>query len=265
MPTISAYLVARSRLVYMVDLRTSTILNTFQTESMAPRSLRFFHSAKRHGAYGLTGLGYFGLAYTNAETGECVIHTYTPPQDDSCINANEATVNAARGGPSCTWQETLEVKRRVDNPGVWEALPNGSIVGVRRRKPPSQPAQNGSTQSGLRRRVRHVSPNGIVPAPWEVWSLSQLDRGGECEHHPLLDELEGDYSTHLLVSQLGPLVTVGTSSVALGFGNVVKVITVGQEHYGSVAEILEADNIMTIGSRRRRTVGMARARARSQS
>ncbi len=99
--------------------------------------------------------------------------------------------------------------------------------------------------------------------------MSHLDKeGGDCEA-VLLDEAEGwdrqrrqppSCSEHLLISELGPMVKVGTSSVAVGFGNVVKVISIGHGRFGSPSEMLEPDGSINVGSRKRRTAGLSRSR-----
>jgi hypothetical protein len=60
---------------------------------------------------------------------------------------------------------------------------------------------------------------------WEVWSLSSR---GERTVTPLCGINEKD---NLLVGSLGPLQKVGNRSIAVGLGNIIKVITVGHEKF----------------------------------
>ena len=60
---------------------------------------------------------------------------------------------------------------------------------------------------------------------WEVWSLSAR---GEKAVTPLTGYNERG---NLLVGSLGPLQKVGNRSIAVGLGNVIKVITVGHEKF----------------------------------
>ena len=66
--------------------------------------------------------------------------------------------------------------------------------------------------------------------------------------------------SQLMVTTLGPMAKLGTGSVAVGFGNVIKVISAGHEHFDSVPSRLTADNLMNLTKRRRKGVGAARPR-----
>lgn len=135
LPLFSAYLVVRPHSVDLVDLVTSETLHTFVSYSpIKPRSLRYLSSTRRHSQRGSPELSYFSLIYTSAETGNCVIQTYLPKDDDGSIlfspDGLPASASTA-GGPSCMWHETRQTIKEVPNPGLWEALPNGCIIGVR--------------------------------------------------------------------------------------------------------------------------------------
>ncbi len=60
---------------------------------------------------------------------------------------------------------------------------------------------------------------------WEVWSISGR---GERAVTPLCGPSERD---NLLVNGLGPIQKMGKRSIAVGLGNVVKVISVGTEKF----------------------------------
>lgn len=263
LPLLSAYLVGRSQHVDLVDLDTSMLLHTFETESMQPRTLKFAHSARRQAQLGPTGLGFFALAYASADSADCVIQTYVPPREGMMIGFHDPTGPASKS--HCSWDETREIKSQVDNPGVWEALPNGCIVGVRKKVARRTEQLGPGTEAfpgGLRNRGFKTSTAPLRPPDvWEVWSMCHLGR----EAHPETMRLDEFEPHHLLVSQLGPMVKVGSASVAVGFGNVIKVVTVGQEHFGSPIDILEADSMMNVGSRRRRPAALSRLRAHSRS
>jgi len=263
LPLLSAYLVGRSQAVDLVDLDTSTIRHTFETESMQPRTLKYAYSARRQAQLGPTGLGYFALAYTSADSGDCVIQTYVSPQEGVMIGFDGLSGPVSKS--QCSWNEAREIKSSIPDPGVWEALPNGCIVGVRkksaRREEPVAPGSEATSNSLRNRSFRPIPAQSRPPDTWEVWSMCQLGKEGHWETKQL-DEFERH---HLLVSQLGPMVKVGSGSVAIGFGNVIKVITIGQEQFGSALDILEADSIMNVGSRRRRPATLSRIRAHSRS
>ncbi|CAK7211132.1 hypothetical protein SBRCBS47491_001015 [Sporothrix bragantina] len=135
LPLFSAYLVARPHSVDLVDLSTSETLHTFVVHTpIKPRSLRHLCAARRQTQRGSLELSYFSLIYTSAETGNCVIQTYLPKDDDGSIlfsPDDRPAVPPTVSGSSCMWHETRQVVKEVPNPGLWEVLPNGSIIGVR--------------------------------------------------------------------------------------------------------------------------------------
>ncbi|CAK7202329.1 hypothetical protein SEUCBS139899_005051 [Sporothrix eucalyptigena] len=135
LPLFSAYLVARPHSVDLVDLSTSEILHTFEAHTpIKPRSLRHLCAARRQTQRGSLELSYFSLIYISAETGNCVIQTYLPEDEDGSIlfsPDDRPVVPPAGSGSSCMWHEARLIVKEVPNPGLWEALPNGSIIGVR--------------------------------------------------------------------------------------------------------------------------------------
>jgi hypothetical protein len=85
---------------------------------------------------------------------------------------------------------------------------------------------------------------------WDVWMLSAK---GEIMTTPLC-AVESDcvctgFNRHLLVTDCGPIIQVGQRSVAVGLGNVIKVITIGSERY--VDESSDGISPMIAGRRRR--------------
>lgn len=106
---------------------------------------------------------------------------------------------------------------------------------------------------------------------WEAWVIDHLDDDNDggldsaislesvplnnSNHDKGVDGIDGrrqQYHHSLMISELGPLVKLGTSSVAVGFGNVVKIITVGHEHFDRPRDRLTRDNLRNFSSTSRR-------------
>lgn len=249
----SSYMVVRSQSVDLIDLHSSKIMHTFTTEPMEPRSVKFVYSGQRSGPSGRGTVSSMTIAYICEEDGDCVLQTYLPGENYDNICFSNAAGPPARS--SCAWTETRQVTRRIRNPGVWTPLRNGCMVGVRKKQetPQGSPIRErlpAFAQSGLRRRRRagSVPPLAKSDETWEIWVITRLEQEGNIETKPLVPpESPGG----LIITDLGPMVKVGHGSVAVGFGNVVKVITVGHEYFDAEEdEALKTDTMMT--SRRRR-------------
>ncbi|CCC09962.1 unnamed protein product [Sordaria macrospora k-hell] len=288
-PDLSMYLICRSRSVDLVDLESSAVIQTFNTEPMEPRSLKLLLSSRGAPQHGLPPLS---LCYISSETGDLVIQTFHRADEADPVHHPKDHVPEA---PRQPWDEEKEVKKRIENPGRWEILPNGGIVGVRRvpvasssslRRRSFQAMSSGvGVGSGLRRRggaaattnnstadsTDSTTPD-IGTATWQAWAFNNLEsaRTKGIETQPLDqqvdDEEEQDTSMYdnLLVSELGPMVRLGTASVAVGLGNVIKVISVGHEHFDKVVtrDRLTAENLRNQNFVRRRKTGVAAHRAR---
>lgn len=269
----------RSESVDLVDLTSSTIIHTFSTERIRLRSMKFVYSGQRRGPDGNGTVSSLTLAYLDDEDGECVLQTYLPGEGHDNICVSDATGPPARS--SCAWGMTNQITRRIRNPGVWTPLRNGCMIGLRKAREvsPSESPIRGRlpafAQSGLRRRARGVataSTNGASPTTppksaakemWEIWVITRLEQtGSNIETRPLIGPED---PAGLIISELGPIAKVGYGSIAVGFGNVVKIITVGHEWFDRI----EQQGLKMgshISSRRRRPPGgSARNRASSSS
>ncbi|KAL2151822.1 hypothetical protein VTH82DRAFT_5006 [Thermothelomyces myriococcoides] len=240
--TLSRFLVGRTRSVDLVDMDSSTIIHTFHTEQMQPRTLKQITLMRIH----RTSLASFTLSYTSTETGDLVIHTYHPETGDQ--HEPRPPSSPSELIPFDAWTLTKEQVKRIPYPGSWEALPSGSIIGVRRKTARSGPTRTTSRLLGLRKRGAYGmvtdDPNPASPKrttnakshSWEAWVLN-LRPGAkyEFETRPLEEEAGGlQQQQPLMISELGPMTRLGTMSVAVGFGDVIKVLSVGHEHFGRV-------------------------------
>ncbi|KAK4658060.1 hypothetical protein QC762_203410 [Podospora pseudocomata] len=247
-PALSAYLIGRSRSVDLVDLESSTILRTFSTEVMQPRTLKHIPQMRAHQP-NLTSLT---LSYVSTKTGDLVIQTYLPEKEDD--NLVSYCPSDPRSSGHRRLGELTERKRRIPNPGVWEALPGGNILGVRRKQSPPttnrpRSLSNNNTGGMMMRKRRGVvgsqqqqqqqqAANGghhhnpPETTRWEAWVMNHPESTCGFETR-LLDEEDGllKDQQQLMISEVGPMVKFGNMSVAVALGNVVKVVSVGHEHF----------------------------------
>ncbi|KAE9374637.1 hypothetical protein N431DRAFT_336840 [Stipitochalara longipes BDJ] len=230
LPALSSFLAVRQHTVDLIDVETHRVTHTFHAKPMKQDSLRCFHSTRRRPQCGSVGLSNLALAYTSAETGECIMQSYLPQREGDTICFRDPFTPGSK--TCCLWRETVENRYTIENPGLWEALTVGYLVGVRKVEAP-QEVTNGfrpAANIGLRRRIASRPQSLRLPSQeaedsWEVWSISSR---GEKAVTPLCGYNERG---NLLVNSLGPLQKIGNRSIAVGLGNVIKVITVGHEKF----------------------------------
>jgi len=267
-PSLSLYLVGRSHAVDLVDLESSCIIFTLRTEAMKQGSLRHIAPVRvQH-----NGLASLTLAYVDADTDDLIVRTYLPEDETGVIYSYNPV--DAKNGHRQSWAAEREVTRRVRRPGAWEALSNGSIVGVRRRPTANGTKKQPQATMSIFQRLG-VGQNDTKPSSrgqdeaWEAWVISHLETTGDIEER-LLDEHPGERSSRtrghvpsqLMISELGPMAKFGTTSVAVGFGNVVKVISVGHEHFDNTQDRFRSGGDMrSMMIRRRKTAGLTKIRA----
>lgn len=250
LPSLGLFLIAGANRVHLVNMEDHTLIHTFQTENMGPRSLQSAHSPRQSAQTGSGGLTWLTLCYTEAETGDCIIHSYAPPEDSDFICFDSSAVPISRGW--CSWDSAEETKRHVENPGTWDIVSDGSVVGVRQKSWQRRgvTAESRRRADGLRHRSPRKETSRDVFGRWEVWTVSQLSRMRTDETRQLFQDDEK--SGHLMVSELGPMIRVGQRSVAFSFGNVVKLMTVGgHERFDVGAGDTDREHL-NMGSRRRK-------------
>lgn len=228
LPELSCFLAARSRSVDLVDITTHKIMYTFATEAMKTDTLRCFHSTRRRPQCGSVGIASLALAYTSFASGNVILQTYLPEREGDTICFRDERTPGSR--TCCLPRETIETRYEVENPGDWDALPVGYLVGIRKREP--SPKSQPSTTT-LRQRIKppHSTPHKQAEDDtWEVWSLSPR---GERTLSPLCGYAERD---NLLVNELGPMKLMGRRTLVVGLGNVVKVCMIGKDDFEGGSE-----------------------------
>jgi hypothetical protein len=257
LPILKSILVIRDRSVELVDITTNCVTHTFQTKSIKINSVRCFHSARRRPQCGSTGLAYFGLAYTSAETGQCILQVYLPPHEGDTICFRDPCTPGSK--TCCLWRETMAHVHTIDNPGDWEALSAGYLVGIRKYHENMHSIDEGheqsSRESGLRRRggldlqERYRTKKDDDDDKWEVWSISSR---GEQTTAPLSNNQGSSDRDHLLVGSLGPLAILGKRSLVVGVGDLVKVISLGNERFDGLDSESEPGTFTGVASNRRK-------------
>ncbi|KAL6851808.1 sterol-sensing domain of SREBP cleavage-activation domain-containing protein [Trichoderma novae-zelandiae] len=247
------YFLASSKTdILLISLDDGTTSWSFSVEEMRPRSLACAFTRCRSPNDLLIGLVSFTFSYLALDSGDCVLHTFTPPEDDDAICLQTVDDESLISG-WCSWGDARERKKRVGNPGVWRILSDGSALGLRRRP-----------RTELRRRHRHEAASGVrnrIPSAagqelgafscWELWRVASGDWEEADETMPLFPSDED--AGHLIVCDLGPSVRVGPTSVAFAYGNVIKLATLsGHKPFEVGIKEVSRESPVNVPTRRRK-------------
>ena len=257
LPTLKSFLAVRWDTVDLINIENHSVLQTFQIMKSRPNSVRCLYSTRRTPHFGYSGLASFSIVYTERDSEDCVLQTYTPGREEEvlCIDNKKCPQEQSH----CPWDGAVMQMHRMKLAGKWETLPIGVIIGVRKGQDltPSttgyHPDESFPPSSSLRRR-EHTPRRPSSSAktgdndPWEAWLLTT--KGERTSVSLTMNEVDGRLDSHLLVNTCGPMSRIGQRSIAVGLGNVIKVVTVGHEKF--TADDSLDDMALAISSRRRR-------------
>jgi hypothetical protein len=164
-----------------------------------------------------------------------MMHTFSSSRGkmrDICLRAERDRRERKCSG----FESVVETTHWLDNVEGWEPTNLNMVAGIRRREMSmdnqgsddyESPTKN---CSNLRRRKKlEKKPIYEEEDEWEAWTM---DACGVVTSYPLVDDLDMESRGEgLLVSRAGPVTKVGQRSVAVGFGNTVKVLRVGTEWF----------------------------------
>ncbi|SPQ21881.1 70806bb7-438a-4195-86d0-7be6871a63e2 [Thermothielavioides terrestris] len=181
--------------VDLVDLESSTIIHTFRTEMMQKRTLKHiaFTRPQQSGLESLT------LSYISAETAD----------------------GARASSPAQGWEAWVLHRLDTRSDFDFETRPLDDPP-----PPPEEEAEPNRTLSLSPSHPSHSHPHPRFPC------------SSSCPHHQRnhddsqqQQQQQQQKKKNLLIADLGPLVRVGSVSVAVGFGAAVKVVSVGHAYF----------------------------------
>ncbi|KAI5840369.1 sterol-sensing domain of SREBP cleavage-activation-domain-containing protein [Tricharina praecox] len=229
---------SRSCNVELVDILSGGIIRSFQTGQFKPGSLRAFHAKQRTCLYcGCPSVLSFSIAYSERESGMFMMHTFTSSRGkmrDICLRAERD-----RRERKCTgFESVIETTHWLDNVEGWEPTSLNMVAGVRRREVPLDDQSSDDYESpthcgsSLRRRKQLEKKNLRCDDEEDEWEAWTMDSCGVVTSYPLHDSTDPDSrGDGLLVSRAGPVTKLGQRSVAVGFGNNIKLLLLGMERY----------------------------------
>ncbi|KAH7080319.1 sterol-sensing domain of SREBP cleavage-activation-domain-containing protein [Paraphoma chrysanthemicola] len=255
-PKLGLIFALRDEEAEIFDFNSRALIHSFQIGHVKPHSLRVLHPARRSCLCGAPSVHSLSVAYAEQDSEHMIMQTFT-------LNST-ASSQLCLGKPSdrdkfkCRGlDEAEEAVHYVEPAGVWESTSALAVVGIRRSNPSPTPSTTSDADetyyppepmalaSALKQRARKQSiPNASTKIgsratthtsasnddTWEAWSLSAA---GEFRTRPLapddLDTPAAAFEDDLFVASPGPITQLGKRSVAVGFGNTIKILTLGKE------------------------------------
>ncbi|PWW76014.1 hypothetical protein C7212DRAFT_194519 [Tuber magnatum] len=227
---------SRSCNVDLVDLLSGDVIRTFQTGQFKPNSLRVFHANRRTCLYcGCPAVLSFSIAYSERESGMFIMHTWFSSRGrmrDICLRAERDRRERKCSG----FESAVESTHWLENVEAWEPTNLNLVAGIRRREAIQEESSSDDCEplsshqaSSLRRRKKMGKKHSTEDDDeWEAWTMHA---DGVVTSYPLSDSVAEEPDESLLVSRAGPVCRVGQRSVAVGFGNTVKLLAIGNERY----------------------------------
>ena len=155
--------------------------------------------------------------------GECVVTAMWAKGD------HDATICLKGATPSCqSFDKAQRTKHTVSKAGAWAAVTSQAILGLRRMVPQiANKSQTDKRSSTNRVRQRRQARSKSQPEEEEdVWEAYKLSLDGEMETMEVVpnDDTSPEFDSSLYVSNAGPAVPLDSQSVAVAFGNSLKII-----------------------------------------
>ena len=255
-PNLGLLFALRDEMAEVIDFNSRALVHTIRIGHVKPNSFRVIHPPQRKCSCGASTVPSLSIVYAEQDTNHMMLQNYSFDDRDAsriCLGKLSDRKKYKCRGLDCT----IEALSFIEPAGVWETTNNLDVVGIRKITPLLTPSSTASDdghytadasalESAIKRRAlqrsgsdgifsslikRKQTPTSRDDIGWEAWTLSPT---GEFSSRPLLpDDLddigETSYEDDLFVSVPGPMTKIGKCSVAVGFGNTVKIITNGKE------------------------------------
>lgn len=258
-PALGLIFALRDERAEIFDFSSKALIHAFEIGHVKPHTFQVLHSARRQCHCNAPAVQTLSVAYAEQDKEHVIMQIFSA--DDASTSQICLGKPLDRAKSKCRGLESAtENVIYVDSAGVWDSTGASSVVGVRQRTPSSCAASVVSDDdevvlsitptSAVRQRARRPESANKTPKfsngfthgrrhttastddndLWEAWALSST---GEFRSRPLRpnenDEVDEDAEDDLFVVAPGPISRLGKRSVAVGFGNTVKIVTLGKE------------------------------------
>jgi hypothetical protein len=236
--------------VYLVDSWTLATLTTLRTNDDSQKASMLLGQRTRCDTCGSVALQDFAVISEYGKLQELAIdvrgsESTEPDTYGLCVKRQQPICNTIHDGVKTT--------HTLSHPGAWHALPSHAILGIRKRPPP---VPEPLTSPQLRHR-RSARSQHLIESSQDEWEAYCLSLSGELKTLDLssANSASGDTEQALYVTKPGPTAVLDSQSVAIAYGNCIKVLRASVPKSGAgLGRVGVADrHSSTVTSRRRGT------------
>ena len=239
--------------VYLVDVRTLTVITTLHTVAESQKASLVLGQRTRCDACGSIALQGLAVASEKSKPQDLIVDI----RGSESI-ASEHLDYCLRGQyPNCnTIHDASQTTHNLPTPGAWHALSSHTILGIRKRPPPPPSPSPAPSSSQLRHR-RSARSQHLIDATQDEWEAYCFSLTGELKTLDISTSDDADQA--LYVTKPGPAAALDSQSVAIAFGNCVKVLKASAPRCSSgLGRVGAADRSVNPVTSRRRGTGSGR-------
>lgn len=287
LPQLNMVLLASDTRASILDVFSGTVLRHFQLGHYINGSLHVFHSKPTHCRFcGCSSIESLSVAYMDAENaGTVIVHSLqieNRSKNTICLRVERDP----REIRCCGFEAATEHHHWITKVEGWDTTDMNMIMGVRRRekeeslgetRPNSIEARLGEWINSLlftaikimgasfgsvhNDEKPKVSAKPPLNSTWEGWAMSA---SGKISYYDIPDVVRSSGlsggSSRLLIKKIGPVTKYGHKSIAVAFGNIIKVLYFGREEDQHEFEESDGNSLLSgsfTGGRTRKRRGPA--------
>jgi hypothetical protein len=241
--------------VYLVDVRGLTVITTLHTVAEGQKARLVLGQRTRCDACGSIALQGLAVASEKSKPQDLIIdvrgsEAIASEHLDYCLKGLHSICN--------TIHDSSQTTHNLPNPGAWHALSSHTILGIRKRLP-SPPPSPLPSPSQLRHR-RSARSQHLIDSAQDEWEAYSLPLTGELKTLDIsTSSPSGEADQALYVTKPGPAAALDSQSVAIAFGNCIKVLKASAPRGSSgLGRAGAADRSVNPVTSRRRGTGSGR-------
>jgi hypothetical protein len=240
--------------VYLVNSWTLATITTLRTNEDSQKASMILGHRTRCETCGSVALQDFAVVSEKGKLQELIVDVRSNESTEPdiygfCIKRQQSICNTIHDGVKTT--------HTLNHPGAWQALPSHAILGIRKRPPP---APEPLTSPQLRHR-RSARSQHLIESNQDEWEAYCLSLSGELKTLDLssVTSPTSDADQVLYVTKPGPAALLDSQSVAIAYGNRVKVLRASvPKSSAGLGRVSVADRHSSTVTSRRRGTGSGR-------